>query len=117
MRQASCRRASNPALFDNAIREGQPVYRFLLFGIMLAAQASSSRCDSSSSSSSTNSAANAVPVIVNAGPTNNALNQLFTTVTVCVPATSSCQTISRILVDTGHVTAKISEVGPGYEPA
>jgi len=83
------------------------VYRFLLFGIMLAAQTSSSRCDSSSSSSGGTNAANTLPVIVNAGPTNNALNQLFATVTICVPGTTSCQTISGILVDTGSVGLRV----------
>src|SRR5215813_10270473 len=71
---------------------------------MLAAQAASSKCDRSSSSSS---APNVLPVVVNAGPTNNALNQLFATVTVCAPGTSSCQAISGILVDTGSVGLRV----------
>jgi len=71
---------------------------------MLAAQAASSKCDRSSSSSS---ATNVLPVVVNAGPTNNALNQLFATVTVCAPGTSSCQAISGILVDTGSVGLRV----------
>jgi hypothetical protein len=73
---------------------------------MLAAQVASSKCESSSSSSST-SASNVLPVVVNAGPTNNALNQLFATVTVCVPGTSNCQTISGVLVDTGSVGLRV----------
>jgi len=80
------------------------VYRLLLISIMLAAQAASSKCDRSSSSSS---APNVLPVVVNAGPTNNALNQLFATVTVCAPGTSSCQAISGILVDTGSVGLRV----------
>jgi len=69
---------------------------------MLAAQVASSKCGSSSSSSSTSTAStNVLQVVVNGGPTNNALNQLFATVTICVPGTSNCQTISGILVDTG----------------
>jgi hypothetical protein len=73
---------------------------------MLAAQVASSKCDSSSSSSSS-SASNVLPVVVNAGPTNNALNQLFATVTICTPGTSNCQTISGILVDTGSVGLRV----------
>jgi hypothetical protein len=57
-----------------------------------------------SSSSSTGPVApssNVVSVIVNGGPMNNSTNTLFTTVTVCVPGTSTCQTIDDIQVDTG----------------
>jgi hypothetical protein len=71
---------------------------------MLAAQAASSKCESSSSNSS---ATNVLPVVVNAGPTNSALNQLFATVTICVPGTSNCQTINGILVDTGSVGLRV----------
>jgi hypothetical protein len=45
---------------------------------------------------------NVVSVTVSAGPTGvNAINTLYTTVTVCVPGTSTCQTIDNIQVDTG----------------
>jgi len=44
---------------------------------------------------------NVVNVVVNGGPMNNSTNTLFTTVTVCVPGTSTCQTIDDIQVDTG----------------
>ena len=45
---------------------------------------------------------NEVAVIVDAGPNNNSVNTLYTTVTVCVPgSTTSCQTIDHIQVDTG----------------
>jgi len=45
---------------------------------------------------------NMVSVIVDAGPNNNSVNTLFTTVTVCVPgSTTDCQTIDHIQVDTG----------------
>ena len=40
-------------------------------------------------------------VLVNSGPNNDYVNGLFTSVTLCVPGTSTCQTISGILVDTG----------------
>jgi hypothetical protein len=86
------------------------VYRLLLFSIMLAAQVSSSKCDSSSSGSGgsgSNSGPNVLPVVVTGGPTNNALNQLFASVTVCAPGTSNCQTISGILVDTGSVGLRV----------
>jgi hypothetical protein len=45
---------------------------------------------------------NVVSVIVDQGPSGNSANTLFTSVTVCVPgSTTSCQTIDRIQVDTG----------------
>jgi hypothetical protein len=40
-------------------------------------------------------------IVVNAGPANNYLNGVFTSVTICVPGQSSCQTIGGVLVDTG----------------
>lgn len=46
--------------------------------------------------------ANTASVIVDQGPTGNSVNTLFTSVTVCVPgSTTSCQTIDHIEVDTG----------------
>ena len=45
---------------------------------------------------------NVVSVIVDQGPSNSSVNTLFTSVTVCVPgSTTSCQTIDHIQVDTG----------------
>jgi hypothetical protein len=45
---------------------------------------------------------NVASVVVNGGPAGNSVNTLFTTVTVCVPgSTTQCQTIDNILVDTG----------------
>jgi hypothetical protein len=46
--------------------------------------------------------ANTASVVVDQGPSGNSANTLFTSVTVCVPgSTSSCQTIDHIQVDTG----------------
>lgn len=47
---------------------------------------------------------NMQPVTVDAGPqpqTFTAVNEAFASVTVCVPNTSTCQTIDHVLVDTG----------------
>jgi hypothetical protein len=45
---------------------------------------------------------NVANVIVDEGPSNNSVNTLFTSVTVCAPgSTSNCQTIDHIQVDTG----------------
>jgi len=45
--------------------------------------------------------ANVQPITVNAGPAGNYSNGAFTSVTVCAPGTTTCQTIDGVLVDTG----------------
>ncbi len=58
----------------------------------------------SSSTSPVTPASNVVSVVVDGGPaalTYPAVNTLYTTVTVCAPGTSTCQTIDDIEVDTG----------------
>jgi len=55
---------------------------------------------------------NVQPVVVDYGPTTSGHlapypNALFTTVTVCVPGTSTCQSIDHILVDTGSVGLRL----------
>jgi Protein of unknown function (DUF3443) len=44
---------------------------------------------------------NVAPLIVDSGPDGAEANIAYTTVTVCVPGTSQCQTIDHIQVDTG----------------
>jgi hypothetical protein len=62
----------------------------------------------SSSTSGTTPSANVVSVTVSAGPAGvNAINTLYTTVTVCVPNTTTCQTIDNIQVDTGSYGLRI----------
>lgn len=85
-------------------------------GSSLATSASSSSSGTSSSSSSSTSSssssgshnfsgggANVVSMIVGPGPTSasSSFNIPTTSVTICVPGTSTCKTISNILVDTG----------------
>jgi Protein of unknown function (DUF3443) len=64
---------------------------------------------SGSSGGSTPPASNVVSVVVDAGPTSTTpdVNTLFTTVTVCVPDTTTCQTIDHIQVDTGSFGLRI----------
>jgi hypothetical protein len=50
---------------------------------------------------------NVAPAEVNLGPTNNDVNMLFISVTVCVPGTSTCQTIPDVQVDTGSEGLRI----------
>jgi hypothetical protein len=56
---------------------------------------------SSSSSTGLNTVNNTQPIEVNLGPLNDYPNGVFTTVTICVPGTSTCQNIPDVLVDTG----------------
>jgi hypothetical protein len=53
-------------------------------------------------------ATNVASVLVDAGPANNTVNTLYTSVTVCVPgSTTNCQTIDHIQVDTGSFGLRI----------
>jgi hypothetical protein len=60
--------------------------------------------------------ANTVPVVVNGGPPNvGYVNGLFTTIRVCVPSTTDCQTIDYVLVDTGSIGLRILSSAAGGE--
>jgi Protein of unknown function (DUF3443) len=62
----------------------------------------------------TTSGNNVQPITVNSGPANNCANGVFTSVTVCVPSSSTCQTISEVLVDTGSYGLRLlSSAGNG----
>ncbi len=52
-------------------------------------------------------AQNVAPITVNSGPAGNYVNGAFASVTVCVPGTSTCQTIDGMLVDTGSSGLRI----------
>jgi hypothetical protein len=61
----------------------------------------SSGSSNTSSPPITTSGNNVQPITVNSGPSNNYANGVFTSITVCVPSSSTCQTINEVLVDTG----------------
>ncbi len=50
---------------------------------------------------------NVQPIQVTSGPADNTVNGLYTSVTICVPGTSSCQTIDGVQVDTGSVGLRL----------
>jgi hypothetical protein len=50
---------------------------------------------------------NVVSTTVSGGPTNQVVNVLYTTVKVCLPGTSDCQSIDNIQVDTGSYGLRI----------
>jgi hypothetical protein len=80
-----------------------------LLAAFLVIAAATPKCGGSSSSpdNTTTMPTNFQSIVVNAGPANNYLNGLFTSVTICVPGQSSCQTIDGVLVDTGSSGLRI----------
>jgi hypothetical protein len=81
------------------------IVRPALLAVAFAAAQIAPQCGSSSTTTPSTgtpaSTLNMQSVLVNSGPNNDYVNGLFTSVTVCVPGTSTCQLISGILVDTG----------------
>jgi hypothetical protein len=69
---------------------------------------------SSGGSSSSAPTANTQSIVVDGGPAN-VPNLVFTTVTICAPGTSNCQTIDHVQVDTGSSGLRIfaSVLSPG----
>jgi hypothetical protein len=69
--------------------------------------------------SGTPTGANVTPVTVNGGPFAASIgvyaNGVFTSVTVCVPGTATCQTIGGILVDTGSYGLRLLSSAAGGE--
>lgn len=67
----------------------------------------------SSSAPPATSGSNVQPIAVNSGPAKNYANGVFTSVTVCAPGTSTCQTIDDVLVDTGSYGLRLLSSGGG----
>jgi len=70
---------------------------------------SSGGSSGSSSGSSSGGAANVAPLIVDSGPQGlgNSYNVPFVSVTLCVPGTTTCQTIDHVSVDTGSTGMRV----------
>ncbi len=81
--------------------------RALLFLSLASGVALLAACGGSSNSNNNNNnnpppaVSNTQALSVNAGPAGNYTNGLFTSVTICVPGTTNCQTIPDVEVDTG----------------
>ena len=80
---------------------------FSLTGFLCACGDSGSSSSTPSASATAAAAADVQPISVNLGLNGNYANGLFTSVTVCVPGTSTCQTLNDILVDTGSYGLRI----------
>jgi len=94
----------------------------LAVGIIIAAMAifgtgcggGSAHNNSVPASAPATSGSNVQPITVSSGPEKNYANGVFTSVTVCVPASSTCQTIDNVLVDTGSYGLRLlSSAGGG----
>lgn len=88
--------------------------RCFLLVVICAGLGISAACGGGTSSSSSSkpgggpvSGQNVQVISVNGGPDGNYANGLFTSVTVCVPGTSQCQTVNDVLVDTGSTGLRI----------
>jgi hypothetical protein len=61
-----------------------------------------------SSGGTTTSGSNVATAVVDAGPTNDSVNTLFVSITVCMPgSTTACQTINNVEVDTASYGLRI----------
>ncbi|MGH9140499.1 MAG: DUF3443 domain-containing protein [Vicinamibacterales bacterium] len=81
--------------------------RPLLMGSLVIAMMTPRCGDSSTAPDSSTPPLNFQSIVVNAGPANNYFNGAFTSVTICVPGQSACQTIDGILVDTGSTGLRV----------
>jgi hypothetical protein len=85
----------------------------MLLAICASCGGSSSHNNSATAPIAT-SGSNVQPLLVNSGPAHNYANGVFTSITVCVPSTSDCQTIDGVLVDTGSYGLRLlSSAGGG----
>lgn len=86
--------------------------RFLLFGLfgsllVVTGCGGGGSSSNGGSGGGSGAVANSVPIVVNAGAIGNSVDTAFVSVTVCVPGTSTCQTIDNVVVDTGSSGLRI----------
>lgn len=78
---------------------------------MLVGCSASNSSSSNSSNNATSTTNNVQPIAVNTGPAVvdglAAVDTAFTSVTLCVPGTTTCQTVTGVLVDTGSSGLRI----------
>jgi len=80
----------------------------LLAGLGLVSCGGSSGSGSGTTTTTTpTTPSNELAVTVDGGPSGEAINTLYTTVTLCVPGTTTCQTIDNIQIDTGSYGLRV----------
>jgi hypothetical protein len=84
-----------------------PTLSFRLLVILLLAFSVLAGCGSSSDTAAPVPAANELRLTVDRGP-GSGFNSPVASVTVCVPGTSDCRTIDRVLVDTGSFGLRLT---------
>ena len=94
------------------MRRGFAAGAVVLMAVSLAACGSGNSGSSSETPTPPPPVNNTQPVIVDAGPIVNGQavgdeDILFTTVTICVPGTTTCQTIDHMAVDTGSTGVRV----------
>jgi len=101
------------------VRSRAPLSRFFVCGMICGIAILFVNCGGASTHNNNtmeppSSGRNVQPVVVNSGPANNYANGIFAPITVCVPSTSTCQTIDSVLVDTGSYGLRLlSSAGGG----
>jgi hypothetical protein len=116
-----CRKAWPSKIFNNLSRTFQNKGRILhrLSRLLTIAAAlliggcggggggSTSTASGASNGPSAATGQNVQTIVVDAGPNNNVVNVPYVSVTICVPGTSTCQTIDHIDLDTGSSGLRI----------
>jgi uncharacterized protein DUF3443 len=85
----------------------RPALVAALLGTVISLPACGASSGGSPSTPSSPTINNTQPLQVNLGVTGDYVNGLFTSVTICVPGTSSCQTIDNVLVDSGSIGLRL----------
>jgi hypothetical protein len=75
--------------------------------LALACSSSPSQDDGGADTGADAGIVNVAPVYVDNGPAGQAMNVLYTTITVCIPGTATCQTIDHVEVDTGSTGLRL----------
>jgi Protein of unknown function (DUF3443) len=89
---------------------GFAAYFGVVFSVGCGGGSSTSNNSTTPPNTIASSGTNVVPITVNSGPSNSGFlyaNGAFVNVTLCVPGTSTCQTIGEVLVDTGSFGLRI----------
>jgi len=83
------------------------VIRFGKAVALVAAVLTIASCGGSSKSNSSSASNNSQAITVDVGPAGGNANGVFTSVTVCAPGSSNCQTVNGVLVDSGSFGLRV----------